>query len=154
MTQDNILISRMTIDDILEILVIENLCFALPWSYESFYNEIESNKFAHYHAIRFNNQIAGYIGLWQVMDEGHITNIAIHPDLRRQGLACKLIEYTLDFCKESSITSLTLEVRKNNIPAQNLYKKYGFVAEGFRKAYYADNKEDAIIMWNKNIMNQ
>jgi len=151
MTEKSILISSMTIDDIEEILIIENLCFALPWSYDSFYNEIQSNKFAHYHVIWFNNRIAGYIGLWHVIDEGHITNIAIHPEFRCRGLACKLIEYTLDFCRESNISSLTLEVRKNNIPALNLYKKYGFVEEGIRKEYYADNKEDAIIMWNKSI---
>jgi len=151
MTESNIIIKRMTIDDIKDILVIENLCFTLPWSYESFYNEVQLNKFAHYHIIRFNDQITGYIGLWQVLDEGHITNIAIHPDFRRLGLACKLIEYTLDFCKDSSITSLTLEVRKSNISAQNLYKKYGFVEEGIRKQYYADNKADSIIMWNKAI---
>lgn len=151
MIENDIVIRRMFIADIKEIEVIENLCFSLPWSYESFYNEIQSNKFAHYFIILFNNQIVGYIGLWQVLDEAHITNVAIHPDYRQQGLASKLIEYTLDFCRETGILSITLEVRKSNIPAQNLYKKFGFFEEGIRKQYYSDNKEDAIIMWNKSI---
>ncbi|MGE5328368.1 MAG: ribosomal protein S18-alanine N-acetyltransferase [Deltaproteobacteria bacterium] len=151
MTEDNIIIKNMTVNDIEEILIIENLCFTIPWTYESFFNELELNKFAHYNIILFDNQVAGYIGFWQVLDEGHITNVAIHPKFRRIGLACKLIEHTLNFCRYMNITSLTLEVRQSNIPAQNLYRKYGFVEEGIRKQYYKDNNEDAIIMWNKGI---
>lgn len=151
MTDSSILISKMTIKDIEDILVIENLCFTLPWSFDSFYNEIQLNKFAHYHIISFENKVVGYIGVWQVLDEGHITNVAIHPEYRHKGLACKLIEHTLDFCIRNKIHSVTLEVRKSNIPALNLYKKFGFAEEGIRKGYYADNNEDAIIMWKHDI---
>lgn len=151
MIEDNITIRRMNVADIEAIEVIENLCFSLPWSYESFYNEIQSNRLAHYFIILFNDKIVGYIGLWQVLDESHITNIAIHPDFRRLGLASELIGYTLNFCREAGILSVTLEVRESNIPAQNLYKNFGFCTNGFRKQYYSDNHEDAIIMWKHDI---
>ena len=137
--------------DIDEIVEIENLCFTIPWARFSFLNELMSNKFAHYHVIRFNSRIIGYLGLWKVIDEGHITNIAIHPDYRRIGMASKLLEYILKFSLDQNIASLTLEVRKSNTAAQELYKKYGFTEAGVRKSYYSDNNEDAIIMWNTNI---
>lgn len=150
---NDIIIGKMTIEDIEEVLVIENLCFTLPWTRQSFVDEISQNNHAHYHIIKHSKKTIGYSGLWKVLDEGHITNIAIHPDYRRMGMASKLLNHMLDYCVNQQISSLTLEVRASNIAAQNLYKKYGFVEAGIRKAYYSDNKEDAIIMWKNNVTN-
>ena len=148
---NDIIINKMKSSDIDQVLIVENLCFTIPWSFQSFVNELTYNKFAHYHVARHSEMIIGYSGLWKVLDEGHITNIAVHPDFHRQGVASKMLESLMQFSIENEIASLTLEVRKSNIPAQNLYKKYGFTEAGIRKAYYSDNHEDAIIMWNKSI---
>ncbi|MBV7271708.1 ribosomal protein S18-alanine N-acetyltransferase [Clostridium thailandense] len=133
------------------VITIDTLCFAIPWSRESFQKEVDSNKFARYIVAKKNNIIIGYAGMWLILDEGHITNIAVHPEYRGIGAGNLLLEGLIEICKSESINSLTLEVRKSNIVAQNLYKKYGFVEEGLRKEYYGDNKEDAIIMWKHNI---
>ena len=151
MNLNDIIINKMVANDVEQVIIIENLSFILPWTRHSFLNELVSNKFAHYHVARLNGHIIGYAGLWKVLDEGHITNIAIHPDFRRVGIASKLVDFVISFCSEQSIASLTLEVRKSNLAAQSLYKKYGFVEAGIRKAYYSDNNEDAIIMWKKGI---
>lgn len=133
------------------VITIDTLCFPIPWSRESFQKEIDNNKFARYIVAKKNNIIIGYAGMWLILDEGHITNIAVHPEYRGIGAGNLLLEGLVEICKSESINSLTLEVRKSNIVAQNLYKKYGFVEEGLRKEYYGDNKEDAIIMWKHNI---
>jgi len=90
--------------------------------------------------------------MWVVLDEAHITNIAVHPEYRGIGAASAIMEGLMELCRLENIAAITLEVRKSNIVAQSLYKKYGFVEEGLRKAYYVDNKEDAIIMWNHNVL--
>ena len=82
------------------------------------------------------------------MDEGHITNVAVHSDYRGKKIGDELVKELVNLCKNNNIVSMTLEVRVSNIVAQNLYKKYGFKLAGIRKEYYSDNKEDAMIMWN------
>jgi ribosomal-protein-alanine N-acetyltransferase len=91
----------------------------------------------------------GYAGMWQVMDEGHITNIAVHPEFRNYGVGSALMEALLATARSRGIVALTLEVRRSNFAAQALYRKYGFAEGGMRKAYYADNREDALIMWKR-----
>ena len=81
------------------------------------------------------------------MDEGHITNVAVRPEFRRKGFARKLLQDLIDHARTSGIKSLTLEVRVSNLPAIRLYESFGFKVEGRRKQYYADNREDALIMW-------
>ncbi len=151
MNNNSLIISKMEISHIEEVLVIEQMCFSLPWTRQSFENELLGNKFAYYHVAQYNGASAGYSGLWKVLDEGHITNIAIHPDYRRRGIGSSLVKHMFDFCLVEKIRSLTLEVRESNIPARNMYKKLGFIEAGIRKAYYQDNNEDAIIMWKKNL---
>ena len=151
MSENNLIINKMLIKDIEEVVLIEKLCFSLPWTRDSFLNELHSNKHAHYHIIRQKDRIVGYAGLWKVLDEGHITNIAVHPETRRMGVGSKLLEHIVKFSVEQEIFSLTLEVRKSNIPALELYKKFEFKEAGIRKAYYSDNNEDAVIMWKENI---
>lgn len=133
-----------------EVLTINNLCFDPPWSLESLRNELK-NKFSKYIIVKNENSIIGYAALWLIIDETHIINIAIHPDYRGIGASKLLMEAIIDACKERKIPAITLEVRSNNIIAQNLYKKYGFIEEGLRKNYYGDNLH-AIIMWKRNVL--
>lgn len=130
-----------------DIVVIENLSFKIPWSRSSITQEITENRSAVYLCAMADGKAIGYAGMWHICDEGHITNIAVHPEFRRNGVGCALMEALLKAAKELGISALTLEVKKSNYSAQRLYKKYGFTEEGFRKGYYADNNEDAIIMW-------
>jgi len=134
-----------------EVLKIDNMCFSIPWSRESFINEVLENKFARYVVATFDNKIIGYAGMWLIADEAHITNVATHPEYRGIGAASSMFDALLSICKTESITSMTLEVRESNLAALNLYRKYDFIEEGIRKEYYADNKENAIIMWKYNI---
>ena len=147
---DNIEIKEMKKEHLDGVMVVENLSFKIPWSRNSFLEELTTNDLAIYFVATVDGQVIGYGGLWKIFDEGHITNIAIHPEFRRCGAASKIMDKILSVCDENSIKSLTLEVRKNNFSAQNLYKKYGFKIEGIRKEYYTDTGEDALIMWRHN----
>lgn len=146
---DRIEISNTTLDDIEGIVHIENLSFSIPWSENAFKDEIIKNDLAFYITAKINTKIVGYIGMWKIFEEGHITNIAIHPDHRNQGIGVKLLKEILDICKTNKIKRITLEVRKSNYIAQKLYIKQGFEINGIRKKYYSDNNEDAFIMWKE-----
>ena len=143
-----IVIEKMKSDDIANVVEVENNSFDIPWSKESFENELK-NKLAMYLVAKVEDKAVGYVGVWKIFDEGHITNVAVHPDYRGQGIGKALISELLYLCEKENIFSLTLEVRKSNVVAQNLYKSFGFIEEGIRKGYYSDNNEDAIIMWLK-----
>ena len=142
---------RMGLEHIDAVMVVENLSFKIPWSKNAFAEEIANNKFAHYLAALSDGQVVGYAGLWKVFDEGHITNIAVHPEFRGNGIGAALVAALVDLAQREEILRMTLEVRKGNHVAQNLYRKFGFTVEGVRKAYYADNGEDAVIMWKNEI---
>lgn len=137
---------EMKESDIEEVLEIENSCFSTPWSKDAFKMEIK-NKFANYVVAKVNGKTVGYGGIWLIIDEGHITNIAVKKEFRSMKVGSHILEALANLCKERNVTSMTLEVRKSNISAQKLYEKYGFKEVGLRKAYYSDNNEDAIIMW-------
>ena len=132
-----------------DILIIENLSFKIPWSMQSLNDEIIKNDFAYYICAYYGERVVGYAGMWHVCDEGHITNIAVHPEFRGNGAGSAMMEGLISVARERCIEGLTLEVRKSNVQAIALYKKYGFENGGLRKAYYADNNEDAIIMWKR-----
>jgi len=144
---DNIEVVRMTGEHLDGVMTIENLSFKIPWSRNAFIDELTTNDMAVYVVAVSGKKIIGYGGLWRILDEGHITNIAVHPEFRRCGAGCRIMDELLKICRESGILSLTLEVRRGNLPAQKLYEKYGFRSEGIRKGYYSDTGEDAIIMW-------
>ena len=121
------------------------------WSKESFLNEL-SNNLARYYSVYANTgELVAYAGCWQILEEVHITNIAVSPDFRRQKIAERLVRQLIDDCYKNKAKYLTLEVRVSNIAAINLYKKYGFKSLGVRKGYYQNNNEDALIMWTENI---
>ncbi len=140
-------IRRMEEKDLDRVMEIEARAFTIPWSRESFILEITKNQLARYLVAEMDGIVVGYGGIWLIIDEGHITNIASDIDYRRMGIGNSLVEGLIDICREKEISSMTLEVRVSNIAAQNLYKKYGFVEAGIRPKYYVDDNEDAIIMW-------
>lgn len=133
--------------DLDAIMEVEKQCFTLPWSREAFYNELHQNRFAHYLVLEEDDNVIGYCGAWLVVDEAHITNIAVLPAYQGRGLGKVLLSSMIEECKLRAIERMTLEVRESNLVAQSLYKKLGFVEGAIRKNYYSDNQEDAIVMW-------
>lgn len=138
-------ISRGTACDAQGIYEIEQETFTLPWSLEAITNEF-TNPVATYYVAKEDDKVIGYIGVWYVMDEGQITNVAVHKDYRRRGVAKALIERLILDATEGHRAVLLLEVRASNVAAQSLYELYGFNGMGTRKNYYVQPKEDAIIM--------
>lgn len=143
---------RENIDDILQ---IEELCYgAHHWSRESFLTEL-NNKISSYRCIvDENGRTLGYMGIWKIANEAHVTNLSVHPDYRNQKLAHRLLLASIDECYKNKIKFITLEVRVSNEKAIHLYEKFGFKSLGVRKKYYQDNNEDALIMWSENIFDK
>lgn len=133
-----------------EVLQINNICFSPPWSIESLRNEL-NNKFSKYILLKNNHSVIGYAAIWIIIDEAHITNVAVHPDYRGIGGSNLLMDEIIKICSESDLPAITLEVRESNTVAINLYRKYGFVEEGMRKNYYGEN-QNAILMWKRNFL--
>ena len=148
----DIFIRDLVEDDIDELVEIEQECFPTPWSRSAFLTEIRDNKLAKYFVAELDGKVVGYGGMWLILNEGHITNIAVREDYRGLGIGNKILESLIYYCASKNIQNMTLEVRKSNIVAQNLYKKYKFVEYGLRPRYYSDNHEDALIMWRTNIL--
>lgn len=145
-------ITEMTSDDIEEVVKIEEEAYGEHhWSKSSFYDEMQNNLAKYYCARTSTGEIAGYVGTWHIIDEGHITTIAVKNNYKRQHIGESLIVKILDDCYREGIKYLTLEVRVSNTAAIGLYTKYGFNSLGTRKGYYQDNNEDALIMWTENI---
>ncbi|RAK15212.1 ribosomal-protein-alanine N-acetyltransferase [Anoxybacillus vitaminiphilus] len=138
---------QMTLDDLDDVLKIEHASFTLPWSRESFYNELVHNKYSNYIVMEWNGQVIGYCGMWLVIDEAHITNVAVLPEFRGKKLGEALMRKAMETAKERGAKTMTLEVRVSNHVAQSLYRKLGFLNGGIRKQYYTDNQEDALVMW-------
>lgn len=133
--------------DVKAMAALDLICFADPWSEESFRDEILTNERAFYIVAEIEGQVAGYAGLWAILDEGHITNVAVSPDYRRKGIGKAIVGTLVEVAEENGLNSFTLEVRESNLPAQGLYEQFGFKPAGVRKGYYLDNGENAIIMW-------
>lgn len=142
----NFSIDLMKEEDIDDVINISSLSLKESWSKESFLKEL-TNPLAKYFLIKKNTEILGFAGVWIILDEGHITNIAIHPIHRSKGIGTILLKELIKQCKSYNCNSLTLEVRESNYVALNLYTKLGFKSVGKRNNYYSDNNEDAVIMW-------
>lgn len=140
-------IAAMKQEHIDEVLKIEETCFHIPWTREDFQREINENKMAIYRIASVHGKIVGYAGMWHVVNEGQVTNVAVLPEYRRHGVGNAIMEEFIKIAKEYEMIGITLEVKMSNLPAQMLYTKFGFKPEGFRKNYYKDTNEDAIIMW-------
>ena len=144
-----LIIRQVEEKDILQIAEIEKQCFTVPWSYESLCYDILENNLSFYIVAEIDGTICGYAGIWNVVDEGHITNVAVAPMFRRKHIASALLDVLIGTCEEDGILRLTLEVRESNTPARRLYEQKGFREAGLRKGYYEDNHEDAVIMWRE-----
>ncbi|NLP31423.1 MAG: ribosomal protein S18-alanine N-acetyltransferase [Clostridiales bacterium] len=133
--------------DIDALAKLDSLCFTLAWSRSSFEFEIKENLKAIYLVADYKGKIIGYGGIWIILDEGHITNIAVHPDFRNMGIGAKLLTDLIELSERRGANKQTLEVRVSNYPAISLYNKLGFKTAGKREKYYEDNGEDALILW-------
>ncbi len=145
-------IRPMEISDIDAVIAVEAKAYGEHhWSKESFYNELSNDLARYFAAVDENNNLVGYAGCWQILEEAHITNIAVDVNFRRKNIGEALLKSIIDKCYEEKIKYITLEVRVSNTAAIGLYEKYGFKSLGVRKGYYQNNNEDALIMWTENI---
>lgn len=142
-------IRRMMLEDVPAVTAIEEQIFSEPWSADSFERVIDSESNIYFVAVE-DGEIAGYCGLWGVLDEGQITNVAIDSRFRRKGIAEQMLNALMEEALRRRYTQFTLEVRFSNTPAISLYHKLGFKDEGIRKDFYTKPREDAIIMWKRN----
>ena len=137
-------------EDVAQIHEIEKLCFAMPWSEESILHDVKENVVARWLVMDDGEgRVLAYAGMWFVLDEAHVCNVAVHPDHRRKGYGVQIFRALEKLAMENSMSMMTLEVRRSNIAAQNLYHACGFLDVGYRKRYYEDNKEDALIMYKE-----
>lgn len=137
---------RMTLADVPAVHAIELRTFHTPWSYQSFVDEMTTNKCARYIVAELDGQVVAYAGAWLVFEEGHITNIAVDEAVRGQGVGTAVTRALMQYAANMGVQYMTLEVRKSNLIAQKLYKSLGFIELGVRKRYYEDNGEDAYLM--------
>lgn len=135
-------IRQMQSADLPQVLRIENLCFSTPWPEEAF----EAAEHLDSWVICAQSILQGYILYHTVLDESVIINFAVDPAFQRQGLGTKLLSHTLDLMVGRQVRNFFLDVRVSNVPAQNLYAKYGFLPLGFRKKYYSHPEEDSVVM--------
>lgn len=147
MSQPEIIIRRLHKEHLAGILEIEQLSFASPWSKEAYLRELTENQLAYYYGCFMDERLLAFAGFWLIVDEGHIANVAVHPDARGQGMGELLVRSIITACQAMGGKSMTLEVRESNMAARNLYRKLGFHKAGRRVQYYTDNQEDALIMW-------
>jgi ribosomal-protein-alanine N-acetyltransferase len=141
-----IVVDRMKVEDLPAVHEIERASFTTPWPAHAYQHELENNRLAQYLVARCGDQIAGFAGMWLLVDEAHITTFATAHAWRRQGIGERLLLALLDLSAARGAHEATLEVRPSNTPARRLYEKYGFKVVGLRTRYYSDNNEDALIM--------
>ena len=125
---------------------IEQQCFSCPWTLDQLRSQLSDERHVFLTAVDNSGAVLGYVGMMFVLDEGYISNVAVAPAFRRQGVANTLISALMTRAEELSLAFVTLEVRAGNEPAKALYAKHGFVPVGRRKNYYDLPKEDAILM--------
>jgi ribosomal-protein-alanine N-acetyltransferase len=139
-------IARMRHSDIEVVTRLERICQPLPWSANAYITEL-NNPNAYYAVAKTEEgELAGYGGIWVVMDEMHITNLATNPDLRGRRIGERLLIFLIRAGIARGARRATLEVRESNIVAHSLYVKYGFEDVAMRRQYYSDNRENARIM--------
>lgn len=144
-------VRRMTLEDIDRIVEIETMSFHTPWTRENFQFELTENRCAVYMVGEVDGNVAGYGGMWKMVDEGHITNIAVDPKYRCMGVGDAILNTLVKYASENGIAAMTLEVRTQNKPARSLYSKHGFTDKAIRKGYYTNPDDDAIIMWKYDV---
>ena len=131
-------------NDILKLSELENMCFDDPWSEKMLLEDLKNDNTLYIGAFVDDSILVGYIGIWNLGDTADITNVAVHPQYRKMGMASMLLEKLIEYCNEYKY--ITLEVRESNVPALNLYSKFGFEKVGLRKNYYKNPTENAVLM--------
>ena len=129
-----------------DILLMEQQCFSVPWTRDQLAAQMSDSMYIFLAAEDESGRAVGYVGLMYVLDEGYISNVAVSPSRRREGIADMLLTELYARAKAKKLSFLTLEVRESNAPAQSLYKKHGYTEVGMRKGYYSLPKEDAVLM--------
>jgi len=142
-----LIIRKMSFIDIDDVSEVDQASFTIPWPKETFLQEITKNDYAHYFVAELDHKVIGYIGMWIVIDDAQITNVAVLPKFRGYKIGEKLFQYACEQAIRMGSERLSLEVRASNLIAQRMYQKFGLVQGGIRKKYYTDNQEDAIVMW-------
>lgn len=175
MVDESFVVEPMQLEHLDQVRRIERACFPTPWPRNAYRREIEKNERARYLVVRTTGELSptpkrrqfpmslfslgrseaqdvvGYCGVWVMLDEAHITTIAVDPDYRRLGLGQLLIIQMARIALQAQATRMTLEVRMSNEGAQKLYRKYGFSDGGVRPRYYSDDFEDALIMRSEDL---
>lgn len=146
---DGVLFRDAAVSDLDRLADLEQICFSAPWTRGMLQDEL-ANPHARYVVCCRENVIVAYGGYWCVVDEAHVTNIAVAPDVRRYGLGTALLQKMIDMAVAEGLAAMTLEVRQNNEIAKSLYAKFGFVAIGVRPRYYPDG-ENALILWKRDM---
>ena len=139
-------IEPMALGDLAAIQRIEALSFSVPWPEQAYRSEIQTNRLASYLVARVEGEVVAYGGIWLMVDEAHVTTVAVDPGWRRQKIGARLLLALLDVALARGAHEATLEVRLSNLPARRMYEAFGFRPVGLRPRYYSDNDEDALIM--------
>jgi ribosomal-protein-alanine N-acetyltransferase len=144
------MLRAMTLDDVPAVAAIDRASFSLPWSEGNFRSDLSGNPAAHLivaeRPARDGRGIAGYVGYWLIIDEAHLSTLAVEPASRRQGIGRRLLQQAMRLAARQGAQMMTLEVRLSNEAAQELYRQLGFRTVGRRRRYYRDNLEDALLM--------
>lgn len=142
-----IIYRQMVAKDIPAVVGTEEEVFPTPWTDEIFEHELNGNEYATYIVAECEGHVVGHVGMWVILDECHITNVAVRKSQQGQGIGEGLMRQAMDLCRNHGVHAMSLEVRTSNETAQNLYFKLGFQRGGIRKNYYSDDHEDALVMW-------
>jgi len=144
---EKISFESMRVTDLDEVLYIEHRSFTTPWSRAAYHRELVTNGYATYIVGRVDGRVIAYGGMWVILDEAHVTNIAVHPEHRDCGVGRLTMRALEQKAVELGACRMTLEVRVSNTAARRLYEALGFRGTGVRRSYYSDTHEDAIVMW-------
>jgi ribosomal-protein-alanine N-acetyltransferase len=144
----DILVRRMTMDDVEQVCAVDALCYATPWHSGAYITEL-TNRHATYFTAECRGQLVGYSGMWVVLDEAQITTIAVHPEFRGRRIARLLFHMLMESGRDQGATRASLEVRERNAPAIAVYRRYGFQEAALRRNYYQDTQENGLVMWRE-----
>jgi ribosomal-protein-alanine N-acetyltransferase len=144
----------MSTSDVAAVTRIERASFSTVWPSDAFFNELNTNKLAHYFVGRIDDRIVAYGGIWVILEDSHVTTLAVDPAYRGKRLGEIMLLRLIDEALERGAAWMTLEVRESNAVAQRLYRKYGFTTVTMRRGYYSDDNESALVMWAGNLKSE
>jgi ribosomal-protein-alanine N-acetyltransferase len=144
---DHFAVAPMVTSDIAAVMRIERASFHAVWPSDAFYNELSTNRLAHYYVGRYQDRVVAYGGIWVILEDSHVTTLAVDPEYRGRRFGEVMLLRLIDEAIARGAAWMTLEVRESNTTAQRLYRKYGFTTVTMRTGYYSDDNESALIMW-------